>query len=199
MKKLGLLLLLTMSLPAMAAGNADAGKTKAVVCAACHGEKGISVNPEWPNLAGQHPGYLVKQLQAFKEGKTRQSAQMAGMVAGLSEQDMLDLAAYYAAQPRAEGETPEKFLHKGEQLYRGGDLDRKVSACIACHGPQGTGNAQANFPVLSGQHATYTIKQLQDFKAGARSNDMNAIMRDIAARMTPEEMEAVANYMQGLH
>src|SRR3989338_8113050 len=184
------MLMLLCSLPVMADGNVEAGKTKAVVCAACHGQQGISMNPEWPNLAGQHAGYLAKQLQAIKEGKSRVSPTMAGIVAGLTEQDMLDLAAYFSSLPRAEGETPEKFLMKGERLYRGGDLDRNVSACIACHGPQGTGNAQANFPVLSGQHAPYTIKQLQEFKAGTRSNDLNEIMRDIAARMSPEEMEA---------
>lgn len=168
-------------------------------CVACHGSKGISTNPEWPNIAGQHSNYLLKQLYDFKQGKTRNAAMMTAMVANLSDDNMAELAKFYASQPLAEGSTPEKYLKRGEQLYRGGDYKKQITACIACHGPKGTGNAQAGFPVISGQNAPYLIQQLQAFKYKKRSNDMNAIMRDISSRMTKEDMEAVSYYIQGLY
>ena len=124
---------------------------------------------------------------------------MAGIIATLSEQDMADLAAYYAQQPIHEGTTAKKYIKRGQQLYRGGDMTTHVTACIACHGPRGTGNAQAGFPVLSGQHAPYTISTLMAFKKKERTNDLNHIMQDISANMSQEDMEAVANYVQGLH
>lgn len=173
--------------------------SQATVCSACHGEKGVSVNPQWPNLAGQHALYLQKQLSDIQAGKTRDVPTMAGILNGLNEQDFKILANYYASQKRPEGTTPEKFLKRGEQLYRGGDFNQQITACIGCHGPKGTGNAQANFPVLSGQHADYIVLQLQAFKEGKRSNDLNAIMRDISRRMSPEDMQAVAYYIQGLY
>ncbi|WP_408607003.1 c-type cytochrome [Legionella spiritensis] len=172
---------------------------KAAVCVACHGQQGNSSNPEWPNIAGQHAGYLRKQLLDFKQGKTRNAPAMTSILANLSDDDLTLLAGYYAAMPLAEGKTPAKYLERGEQLYRGGDLDKKITACIACHGPKGTGNGQAGFPVLSGQHAPYTILQLQLFKDHKRTNDLNSIMQDISARMSQEDMKAVAYYMQGLY
>lgn len=172
---------------------------KLTLCVACHGEQGKSANPEWPNLAGQHEGYLLKQLQDYKQGHLRQDPSMQAVVANLNEADMAALAAFYANKPLAQGVTPEEYLKRGEQLYRGGDFKKHITACIACHGPRGTGNAEANFPVLSGQHAAYTLLQLQKFKDKKRANDLNAIMRDISARMSLEDMKAVANYIQGLH
>lgn len=177
----------------------EAGQNKSTVCTACHGPQGISTNPEWPNLAGQHEKYFVKQLKDIKEGKSRSAPTMTAIVANLNEQDIDDLAAYYAKMPVAEGSTPEKYLKRGEQLYRGGDLNKHIAACIACHGPKGSGNAQAGFPLLSGQHAAYTIMQLQAFKDGKRTNDLNQIMQDISSKMSPEDMEAVAYYIQGLY
>lgn len=172
---------------------------KVVLCAACHGQTGISPNPEWPNLAGQHASYLIKQLQEFKEGKNRNAITMNGLSATLTEKEIRDLAQFYAGQPLPEGTTPEKFLKRGERLYRGGDFTKHITACIACHGPQGTGNGQAGFPTLTGQHALYTLQQLQAFKENKRANDLNSIMRDISAHMNQEDMEAVAYYVQGLH
>ncbi|KTD17726.1 c-type cytochrome [Legionella jordanis] len=172
---------------------------KIAVCVACHGQQGISVNPQWPNLAGQHASYLFKQLKDYKAVKTRNVPTMTAIVANLNENDMLELAKYYSEQTLPKGATPEKFVQRGQQLYRGGDFDKHITACIACHGPKGTGNEQAGFPVLSGQHAAYTILQLQAFKEGKRSNDLNGIMRDISSRMSQEDMEAVAYYIQGLH
>ena len=182
-----------------AAGNPEAGKQKSISCAACHGANGQSTNPEWPSLAGQHADYLIKQLIYFKEGKKRNAALMAAPVADLTLQDMQDLAAYYSQQPLPVGYTPKNHLKKGEALYRGGDFDKHISACIACHGPQGLGNAQADFPALSGQEPLYVIQTLEDYRNGTRSSDLNHIMRDISSRMSKEDMEAVAYYVAGLH
>lgn len=199
MKKIAFLLALCSTIAAFAAGDYQAGQEKSTICAVCHGPKGVSVNPAWPSLAGQHAAYLAKQLHDFKNTQIRDAPTMAPMVADLSEQDMNDLAVFYASLPLPEGTTPKKYLKRGEQLYRGGDFSKHITACIACHGPTGNGNAQANFPVLSGQQAVYTAQQLQAFKDNKRSNDLNAIMRDISARMGPDDMQAVANYVAGLH
>lgn len=168
-------------------------------CTACHGESGVSSNPQWPHLAGQHVSYFIRQMQDFKEGSLRSAPVMNALSAPLTENEMRELAEFYAKLPIPPGKTPEKFLKRGELLYRGGDFAKHITACIACHGPKGSGNAEAGFPMLSGQQAVYTIAQLQDFKDGKRSNDLNSIMRDISARMSQEDMEAVAYYIQGLH
>lgn len=186
-----------------AAGDVAAGKAKSAVCAACHNADGNSVNPEWPKIAGQHASYLLKQLNNFKAGPDgkaeRENALMAGQVAPLSEQDMADLAAYFADQKGTIGAAAKEQLKLGEEIYRGGNPSTGVSACIACHGPTGAGNPMAVFPSLSGQHATYTMGQLKAFRSGARSNDAGQMMRNIAAKMTDAEIEAVAQYVQGLH
>lgn len=181
-----------------AAGDAAAGKAKSAACAACHNPDGNSTNPEWPKLAGQHAGYLEKQLRDFKSG-ARTNQIMLGMVAPLSEQDMADLAAYYASMPRTGGFASEARLPIGEKIYRGGNAESKVPACMACHGPAGAGNPLANIPSLSGQHAKYTATQLNAFRDGARSNDDKSMMRDAARWMTKDEIEAVAEYISGLH
>ncbi len=197
-----LLLLVCLSLitsPLLAKSDIAAGEQKSIVCAACHGAKGISTNPIWPNLAGQHASYLVKQLKDFKSGKKRYDPSMAGMVANLSEKDMQDIAAFYASQTINDGVASKKGLTLGQRLYRAGDLETKVTACIACHGPKGLGNEQAGFPVLSGQHSAYTVQQLEFFKEKKRTNDLSAIMQDISHRMSQKQMQAVANYISGLH
>lgn len=199
MRKTAFVFILCHCILAYAEGHYQAGKEKAAVCAACHGPNGQSTNPEWPSLAGQHASYLVKQLQDFKAGKTRSAPTMAPVVADLTEQDMKDLAVFYSKQPLPTLTTPKPYLKRGEQLYRGGDFKQHITACIACHGPQGLGNAQAGFPVVSGQQPRYTIQQLQAFKTHERQNDLHQIMQDISARMLQEDMEAVAYYMAGLH
>ena len=145
--------------------NADAGKAKSAACAGCHGADGNSAVPSFPKLAGQPAGYIAQQLADFKSG-TRVDPTMKGMVAGLSEHDMLDLGAYYAAQSGSVGEislAQEAAARAGEALYRGGDAQFSVTACMACHGPEGKGIAP-NYPRLSGQHATYIETQLLAFK-----------------------------------
>ena len=199
MKKMAYFLALSASFSSYATGDYQAGQEKATVCVACHGPNGVSINPVWPNLAGQHVRYLIKQLRNFKLKKGREDPSMTPMAVNLSKQDIADLAVFYAKQPIPAGSTPQKYLKRGEQLYRGGDFSQHITACIACHGPKGTGNAQAGFPVLSGQHAAYTVLQLQAFKTGKRRNDLNSIMHDISSRMSTEDMEAVANYIAGLY
>lgn len=181
----------------LVAGDATQGKEKAATCAGCHGANGNSMNPEWPKLAEQHAGYLVKQLKEFKSGE-RTNATMSPMAAPLSEQDMQDLAAYYTAQQLDHGKADPQLVELGEQIYRAGNKTSGVSACMACHGPAGTGNPAANFPALAGQHATYTEIQLKAFRSGERANDYGAMMRNIASKMTDEEIKAVASYIQGL-
>ncbi|WP_131778482.1 c-type cytochrome [Legionella bozemanae] len=198
MKKFVLTFILFIPLVLFAQESPSAMK-KAGVCTACHGQEGNSANPEWPNIAGQHPKYFIKQLHDMKDSNLRDAPTMKALVAALNEQDMDDLAVYYAKMPLAQGSTPEKFLKRGEQIYRGGDFAKRITACIACHGPKGTGNAPAGFPVLSGQHAAYTVLQLNAFKDGKRKNDLNHIMQDISSRMSQDDMEAVAHYIEGLH
>lgn len=182
---------------ASAEGDSAAGKQKSAACAACHGADGNSTNGEWPKLAGQHPRYTIKQLQDFKSG-TRDNAVMKGMASPLSDQDMADIAAYFGDQKPSYGTANPDLVKLGQALYRGGDIQRGLSACMGCHGPTGRGNPAAGFPSLAGQYAQYTIAQLKAFRAMKRSNDPNEMMRNIAARMTEEDMEAVATFIQGL-
>jgi cytochrome c553 len=183
----------------LAAGDPAAGKAKSATCASCHGVDGNSANPEWPKLAGQHAAYLEKQLKDFKAAEVRSNAMMAPMVAPLSEQDMADLAAYYAEQTIRIGAADEALVETGEDIYRGGNAASGVAACIGCHGPAGRGNPAANFPSLSGQHAKYVENQLHAFKNGERSNDANKMMRNTAGKMTDKEIRAVSSYVEGLH
>lgn len=178
-------------------GNAEAGKTKSATCAACHGADGNSVNPEWPKLAGQHPSYIAKQLANFKED-ARVNPSMSPMAKPLSEQDMADLAAYFSSQVKKPGEADQTKVALGEQMYKGGNNATGVAACAACHGPTGAGNPASNFPSLSGQHATYIKNQLNAFRKGERANDAGKMMRNVAAKMTDAEIEAVAEYIAGL-
>jgi cytochrome c553 len=180
-------------------GSAEAGKSKAITCTACHGAEGNSVAPLWPNIAGQSAKYLAAQLAAFKDG-SRSDPLMTSQAMLLTEQDMNDLAVYFeslaaAAQPVADA----KLLDRGQSLYRGGNAGEGIAACIACHGPTGRGNPAAAYPALAGQHAAYTAKQLQDYAAGTRtSDDPTHTMRDIAERMTKDDIQALASYVQGL-
>jgi cytochrome c553 len=202
---LGTLLLLLCGVAQSASlvdGSAEAGKSKAMTCGACHGADGNSVNPTWPNLANQHATYIVKQLNAFKSAeKLRYDPLMSTQVLALSEQDMRDLAVYFeaqaaAAKPVADADT----IDSGQQLYRGGDEANGIPACLACHGPTGRGNPAASYPSLRGQYATYTAKQLRDYASGNRKSDGSTkMMRDIAQRLSEKDIVDVASYIQGLH
>jgi len=221
--------LLNMSGVAQAAGDIDAGQAKSGSCASCHGEKGNSMLPLFPKLAGQNEGYLVKQMQAFKDG-SRNNSSMNAMVSGLSDQDIQDIAAFYSAQTVSGNAAPQVNLDDlddiddnneltasekkaakqalqdqhnalmavGYDVYRNGDLDNEISACIACHGPYGEGNSPASFPALQGQHADYLIKTLTDFKTDARSNNSDNMMHMIAKKMTEEEIKALSYYVSSM-
>ncbi len=172
-----------------------AEQTAQTVCAACHGADGNSALALNPKLAGQHPEYLYKQMSDFKAGK-RANAVMGGMVANLSTEDMQGLAAYFTSQAPtlAEAKTNGKGS-LGEKIYRGGIASTQVPACAACHGANGEGLPK-RFPRLSGQHTDYTVQQLQTFRKGERANA--PMMQVIATKMTEAEMQAVADYIQGL-
>jgi cytochrome c553 len=188
------------STTAAAEGSVDAGRAKSATCAACHGADGNSVSPEWPSLAGQHPNYIVRQLQAFKNGE-RQNVTMMPFAQMLTEQDMLDVAAYFAVQkPTPKGADPA-LVSLGQQIYRGGVPERGIAACIACHGPGGHGNPFAAFPRIGGQHSAYVVKTLQEYASGARRSDVdtNQMMRNVAAMLLEDEIRALASYVQGLN
>lgn len=193
----GLTLIIMASGAAYAEGDAEAGKTKAAVCAACHGADGNSTNPEWPSLAGQHEPYLVTQLEAFKNGE-RKDALMTPMSMALGDQDRADLAAFYKAQAANGGKVDPALVDAGQRVYRGGNTETAVSACAGCHGPNGHGNPGAGMPAIAGQHATYIAGQLRQYASGERSTDPDQMMRNTAASLSEAEIEAVASYVQGL-
>jgi len=180
------------------AADIEAGKSKSVVCAGCHGQDGNSTNGIWPKLAGQHTTYLIKQLKEFKDG-TRADAVMAGMAAILAtDEDMQNVAAFYASQKIKGGAFNKDLVAKGEAIYRGGITETSVPACIACHSPSADGNGPALFPSLKSQHPEYIVAQMKKFKDGTRSNDPGKMMQNVAARMLDSEMEAVAAYLAGI-
>lgn len=182
---------------AQAAGDAAAGKTKSATCLACHGADGNSANAVWPKLAGQHPNYIKKQLQEFKAG-ARKNDLMSPMAMPLSDQDMDDLAAYFSSQTQTPGTAAADSVELGGKIYRAGNASTDVAACMACHGPAGSGNPSAKFPRISGQHADYIEKTLKDFRSGGRANDNAKMMQNVVFRMTDKEIAAVAQYLQGL-
>jgi cytochrome c553 len=192
----GLLLIPT----AAGAVEGDPAKAQALigVCAACHGADGNSVIPVNPSLAGQLPSYLYKQLRDFKSG-ARKNAIMAGIVAGLSDEDMRNLAVFFAAQKSQPGVAHDAAVaNAGQKVYRGGNAGTGLPACAGCHSPNGVG-IPVEFPRLKGQHLDYTLAQLKAFRTGERDNDPSSMMRTIAARMSDQEMATVAEYIAGLN
>lgn len=182
-------------------GDPEAGQAKATPCAACHGADGNSVNPEWPKIAGQHASYAFEQLKLFKlpeNESPRFNALMFGQVQNLNEDDLKNLAAFYATQSLQPGTADPELVERGERIYRGGIADKGVPACIACHGPAGEGIGAAGYPAIGGQHAVYTAHELERYARGDRRSDQNQMMRNIAAAMSAADMEAVASYIQGL-
>ena len=183
--------------PVHAAGDAKAGEAKSAACLACHGPMGNSVVPMWPKLAGQNVEYLQKQLMDFK-ANNRANEQMTPMALPLSEEDVANLAAYFASQQQAPGAPGGDAAELGKKLYFGGNADSGVPACSGCHGAQGTGMGLAKFPRIAGQHSQYVEQTLKHFRDGTRANDPNGMMRGVTARMTDQEMVAVAQYLQGV-
>ncbi len=207
---------------ALAAGNPSAGAEKVAVCAACHGPDGNSPSSAFPHIANLGERYLLKQLQDIRawdretdpERKSvtgRAVPEMTGMTRNLSDQDLADIAAFYNQQTRQlmgaqamqvriyTGEQVDA-LELGERVYRAGNMETGVPSCMGCHSPNGSGNPPAGFPSLGGQHADYIAKQLRAFRSGARINDGDTMMMRLTARnMTDAEIDAVANYISGLH
>ncbi|KAB0461065.1 MULTISPECIES: c-type cytochrome [Vibrio] len=205
MKKLALILSLLASCSVWAQGSIEAGKAKSQTCVACHGADGNSLITQYPKLAGQHEKYLIKQLKELKLGMTSGGKQgryepvMGAMAMPLSEEDMADLAAYYASLPISNNSTPENVVDEGKVLYTAGDSERGLTACTACHGPRGNGTELSGFPKISGQHADYIKAQLEKFRDDSRNNDMNAMMRDVAKKLTDADIDTLSKYVGGLH
>lgn len=188
-------------------GDAERGQELSQTCAACHGADGNSPSGDFPTTAGQHSKYIAKQLRDYQLGnesngeRGRYNMLMADQVSGLSEQDILDLAAYFSSQEHEVIGTDlsEEEIAQAQRLYLGGDEDRGITACAACHGPRGNGMGLAAFPMIGGQHAAYTRTALEQFRSEERSNDPNAMMRDVASRLTDEDIELLSRYISGLY
>lgn len=205
---------LGLSLVAHAQGDATAGQAMAGQCAGCHGADGNSMAPTFPKLAGQNARYMVKQLKDFASGdRVDAGGMMPGMVAGKTDQDFDNLAAFFGKQAMTTGQAKADQVDKGAKLYRGGNLKTGVAACASCHGPKGDGMAAAGFPRLGGQHADYIVTQLKAFRAAGR-NDLDGanrrtndaakkgelgMMQAIAAKLSDEEIQTVAQFIQGLY
>lgn len=195
---------------ALAIGDAERGEGLVAVCSACHGADGNSAAPDFPKLAGLGEKYMLKQLQDIQTG-VRVVPQMAGLLDGMSDQQLADMAAYYdsntmqlsGAQPlqvQINSGAQVDAIEMGKKLYRGGNPKTNTPACTGCHSPRGLGNDPAFFPRLSGQHPQYIEQQLRDFRAGNRTNDGDAqTMRTVAQYLSDAEITALANYIAGLN
>lgn len=187
-----------------AGGDAAAGKDKAGLCMGCHGEDGMSVNPECPSLAGQKAGYIIKQVVDFQKDR-RHNDTMSPMAAMAGElQDVKDIAAFYASQKVMQAKrfmmpapSDTKSIAKGQKIFEQGNPRTGLYGCINCHGKEGRGKSENNhvFPIIGGQTRDYIAKQLKDFRAENRSNDPANMMMDIAKRLSDDELEAVADYL----
>ncbi|MGA6149361.1 c-type cytochrome [Stenotrophomonas sp. NPDC077461] len=196
-------------------GDAKAGQAKAAACAACHSADGNSTVEMYPSIAGQSERYVAQQMALIANGQRTSgaSAAMVPFVQDLTPQDMRDIGAYFATQKASAGladdglvsEGPyagKKFYEIGQQLYRGGDADRGIPACMACHGPTGAGNPGPAYPHIGGQHAAYVARRLQEYQAGVTHETDKAhfqIMATIARQLTEQEIQALGSYLQGLH
>ena len=196
-------------------GDAKAGATKAGVCAACHGVDGNPSDPMYPRLAGMPERYVAEQLALYKSGQrnTGMAALMVPMASMLSAQDMRDVGADFAQQKPgagiaddtviAEGQNEGmKFYQVGERLFRGGDVERGIPACMACHGPTGGGNPGPAYPNIGGQQSAYVVQRLQEYRAGDTSivdSGNFEIMATVAKSLTDEEIQSLGSFLQGLH
>jgi len=198
-----------MAASSATAPSAEAGATKATLCVACHGPNGNSVNAQWPSLAGQNAAYLETQVKRFHDSsRVNSNGIMPPLVMSLSDQDVADIATYFASQTPTGLEADPSYWQAGQKLYRGGDTSRNIPACMACHGPVGRGNPAAGYPALRAQYAVYTMKELGDYAAGKRytsdaKGDSNGgpnaeIMHTIAGRLTQEDMRNLGSYLQGM-
>src|SRR6056297_2102339 len=189
------------SASAMAAGDPEAGQSKASVCAACHGMDGNSQVAQWPKIAGQHEDYLARQTRMVRD-QQRDVPQMYPIVMNLSDEDIADISAWYASQTVKPGVADESLVEQGRTLYHGGNPDSGVPSCMGCHGPTGSGIPGAGYPMVRGQHATYTAARLRRYRDGETNGDEDAkskIMVGVAENLIASEIEAVSSYIEGLH
>ncbi|OUS27343.1 cytochrome c4 [Gammaproteobacteria bacterium 45_16_T64] len=200
------LMILSTAGIAEAAGNAEAGKTKAALCAGCHGADGNSMIPSFPKLAGQNERYFIKQINDIKSG-SRDVVAMAAIVGGLSDQDVADIGAYFASQTIKVGTVKADQFELGQKIYRAGNAASGVTACSACHGATGEGLPAAGYPSLGGQHTAYLEAQLKAFRAAGRADEAGVrrsndgegkMMQSVAGRLSDAELKAVASYINGL-
>ena len=196
-------------------GDAKAGQTKAGTCAACHGADGNPAAPIYPRLAGQGERYIAQQLALFATGQrtSGMAAVMIPFAQSLTPQDMRDVGAYFATQKAGAGVADDtviadgpykglKFYQVGEQLFRGGDAQRGIPACMACHGPSGAGNPGPPYPHIGGQPQDYMVRRLQEYQAGTtayKDPGHFQIMAQVAKPLTPQEIQSLGSYIQGLH
>lgn len=195
-------------------GDAKAGQGKAAACAACHGADGNGSDPQYPNIAGQSERYTAHQIALIASGqRTGPAVAMVPFVQNLSPQDMRDIGAYFATQKASAGLADDsviadgaykgmKFYEVGQQLYRGGDATRGIPACMACHGPSGSGNPGPAYPHLGGQRQDYAARRLQEYRTGTTTEKdphLFNIMAQVANKLTDQEIQALGTYLQGLH
>ncbi len=196
-------------------GDVEAGATKAGTCAACHGLDGNPTDLQYPRLAGQSERYIAQQIALFKSGErnTGMAAVMKPFADALSAQDARDIGAYYATQEAGAGVADDtlvaegpyeglKFYEIGQKLFRSGDAERGIPACMACHGPDGTGNPGPAYPHVAGQPSPYTQRRLEEYRAGQTGYTdprLFNIMATVASELTDQEIGALASYMEGLH
>jgi cytochrome c553 len=196
-----LMLLSVLPLAVVAAGDPEAGEAKSAICAACHGVDGNSVVSAWPKIAGQHAEYIARQTRMVRD-QQRVVPEMYPMVMNLTDEDIDDIAAYYAEQTLQPGVADEALVELGQKIYQAGNADSGVPACAACHGPAGNGILGAQYPVVRAQHADYTISRLNRYRNGEANgggDPYSAIMVGVAGNLTDEEITAVASYIEGLH
>ena len=201
MPRFMVMLLALAPMMAVAVGDPEAGEEKSAVCAACHSLDGNSEIPEWPKLAGQHADYAARQTRMVRD-QVRDVPEMYPMVMNLSDQDIADIAAFYAEQTLQPGVADEELVELGQRIYHDGNRETGVPACAACHGPSGEGIPGAYYPLIRAQHADYTADRLQRYRGGETNGDddpFSAMMVGVAARLTDEEINAVSSYIEGLY
>jgi len=201
MARFALIWLVLLPSLVLAVGDPQAGEQKAAVCAACHGLDGNSAVTIWPKIAGQHPDYLARQTRMVRD-QERDVPTMYPLVMNLSDQDIDDLAAYFSQQTLTPGVTDEELVELGREIYHAGRAARDVPACAGCHGPAGAGIAGAQYPLLRGQHADYTVDRLKRYRAGevnGQTDPYSRIMAAVSKGLSDEEISAVASYIEGLH
>ena len=180
--------------------RADPAAGKAVVeretCADCHGINGVADKITQPNIAGMSAAYLYKQLRDYKDG-TREHRRMNRYVRKLSDQELAELAAWYASQPAPEARASQVTLAAAHELVRRGDGQRLIPACAACHGAAGEGN-WIGVPALAGQNVEYFIETMLQYQSGDRANDVYSVMRYIAAQLSEDEVIELAEYYADL-